>query len=436
MSATRTCPSWKSRIWSKRSSSRNFPQKATIEIVTTPTDDNRSYHINSDKIRACSASRQNTRSRKRYANCAGLPRRASSQSASATMVLQRPHPQEAQGRMIVPLAVVTGGAGIHRQPHGRSAARPRISRSASSTILSAAAQTISPITRPTADLTCTGRTSARSEPISPIFAACDYVFHFAGIGDIVPSIEQPTEYMDINVQGTVRVLECARHAKVAQIRLCGFVVLLRPRRDADARRSPDRAAISLCVVEISGRAGGLPLAQGLRLPVNSICIFNAYGTRVRTTGAYGACSACSSGRNSPASRSRWWATARRAATSSTRPTSPKPFLPPPRRTCRASASMSAPETHKRSIVWSKCSAATSFSPKRPGEPDCTFADIRKIRTSSRLGARRFPSKRASRGCWPRSTLAGRAAWDPDSIAQATRDLVPISRRQANADSEP
>jgi nucleoside-diphosphate-sugar epimerase len=29
---------------------QEFPEKAPIEIVTTPSDDNRSYHINSDKI--------------------------------------------------------------------------------------------------------------------------------------------------------------------------------------------------------------------------------------------------------------------------------------------------------------------------------------------------------------------------------------------------
>ena len=28
-----------------------FPEKSPIEIVTTPSDDNRSYHINSDKIK-------------------------------------------------------------------------------------------------------------------------------------------------------------------------------------------------------------------------------------------------------------------------------------------------------------------------------------------------------------------------------------------------
>ena len=36
---------------------------------------------------------------------------------------------------------------------------------------------------------------------SDAFEGADYVFHFAGIGDIVPSIEQPVDYMDVNVKG-------------------------------------------------------------------------------------------------------------------------------------------------------------------------------------------------------------------------------------------
>lgn len=52
------------------------------------------------------------------------------------------------------------------------------------------------------------------KPDSPLFADARYVFHFAGIGDIVPSLERPTEYMSVNIQGTVRVLECAREAGV------------------------------------------------------------------------------------------------------------------------------------------------------------------------------------------------------------------------------
>jgi len=65
------------------------------------------------------------------------------------------------------------------------------------------------------DLTCYWQDIRQLEPESPIFADAKSVFHFAGIGDIVPSIEQPTQYMDTNVQGTVRVIVCARQARVA-----------------------------------------------------------------------------------------------------------------------------------------------------------------------------------------------------------------------------
>ena len=54
-------------------------------------------------------------------------------------------------------------------------------------------------------------------PDSGIFAGADLVLHFAGIGDIVPSVERPADYMQTNVMGTVRVLEAARHAQVRRL---------------------------------------------------------------------------------------------------------------------------------------------------------------------------------------------------------------------------
>ena len=50
-SATRTCRSCDIAMLVKRVVEQEFPDKGDIEIVTTPSDDNRSYHINSDKIR-------------------------------------------------------------------------------------------------------------------------------------------------------------------------------------------------------------------------------------------------------------------------------------------------------------------------------------------------------------------------------------------------
>ena len=51
-------------------------------------------------------------------------------------------------------------------------------------------------------------------PDDRLFKGAREVFHFAGIGDIVPSIERPLEYMSVNTQGTAHMLECARNAAV------------------------------------------------------------------------------------------------------------------------------------------------------------------------------------------------------------------------------
>ena len=51
-------------------------------------------------------------------------------------------------------------------------------------------------------------------PCDNILNGVDVIFHFAGIGDIVPSIENPLEYTIVNVQGTANVVECARQRSI------------------------------------------------------------------------------------------------------------------------------------------------------------------------------------------------------------------------------
>ena len=46
----------------------------------------------------------------------------------------------------------------------------------------------------------------------------DYVFHLAGVADIVPSINRPIDYFNANVSGTINMLEAARLAKVKKFR--------------------------------------------------------------------------------------------------------------------------------------------------------------------------------------------------------------------------
>ena len=49
------------------------------------------------------------------------------------------------------------------------------------------------------------------------FEGVEWVFHLAGIADIVPSIENPTAYFDVNVKGTLNVAECAKNSGVKRL---------------------------------------------------------------------------------------------------------------------------------------------------------------------------------------------------------------------------
>lgn len=126
------------------------------------------------------------------------------------------------------------------------------------------------------------------EPGNALFADARYVFHFAGIGDIVPSIERPTAYMDVNVQGTVRVLECARHAEVDRLVYAASSSCYGLAATPTDENHPITPQYPYALSKYLGEMAVMHWGEIYHLPVNAIRIFNAYGPRVRTTGAYGA----------------------------------------------------------------------------------------------------------------------------------------------------
>jgi UDP-glucose 4-epimerase len=122
-----------------------------------------------------------------------------------------------------------------------------------------------------------------------LFRGASYVFHFAGIGDIVPSIDRPVDYLSTNVLGTVHVLEAARHAAVEKLvyaasSTCYGLAKELPTTEA----APILPQYPYALSKYQGEEAVLHWGEVHRLPVNSIRIFNAYGMRSRTTGAYGA----------------------------------------------------------------------------------------------------------------------------------------------------
>lgn len=125
-------------------------------------------------------------------------------------------------------------------------------------------------------------------PDDAIFSGVRWLFHFAGIGDIVPSIEKPTDYMDANVMGTVRMLEGARQAGIekfvyAASSTCYGLASVPTRED-----HPIDPKYPYALSKYFGEQTAFHWYRVYRLPVNSLRIFNAYGTRSRTSGAYGA----------------------------------------------------------------------------------------------------------------------------------------------------
>lgn len=121
-----------------------------------------------------------------------------------------------------------------------------------------------------------------------IFKNVNYVFHLAGKGDIVPSIEKPTDYMTTNVMGTVKILENCRNLKLKKFVYAAssscYGLAKTPTRENHIIQPMYPYALSKYI----GEQTCLHWAKVYKIPVNSIRIFNAYGTRVKTTGVYGA----------------------------------------------------------------------------------------------------------------------------------------------------
>src|ERR1051326_5160969 len=122
----------------------------------------------------------------------------------------------------------------------------------------------------------------------PLFRRSSDLFHFAGIGDIVPSIDRPVDYLTTNVLGTVKVLEAARRAGVRKFVYAASSSCYGLAEVPTTEQAPISPEYPYALSKYMGEEAVLHWGRVYKLPVNSIRIFNAYGTRSRTSGAYGA----------------------------------------------------------------------------------------------------------------------------------------------------
>ena len=130
---------------------------------------------------------------------------------------------------------------------------------------------------------------SKNNYLDKYFKGVNYVFHLAGIADIVPSIENPSKYFDSNVVGTLNVVQASKNAKIKK-----FIYAA----SASCYGIPDKFPIkeSAKINTMYPYAFTKWQAEELimhwrkiyNFPAISIRFFNAYGPRSRTSGAYGA----------------------------------------------------------------------------------------------------------------------------------------------------
>ncbi|OGT32178.1 MAG: NAD-dependent dehydratase [Gammaproteobacteria bacterium RIFCSPHIGHO2_12_FULL_35_23] len=259
-------------------------------------------------------------------------------------------------------------------------------------------------------------------PNSSLFHNVSYVFHFAGIGDIVPSIENPSKYMLNNVYGTVKVLEAARYAKIkkfvyaASSSCYGLATTPTDEKHNIAPQYP------YALSKHQGECAAFHWHHVYKMPVNSIRIFNAYGTRVRTTGAYGAVFGVFFKQK----------LADKPYTVVGDGNQTRDFLYV---TDVAKAFLAAAETSFQGEAWNIGAnkpqsinyliellggGNITYVPKRPGEPDCTWADITKIKNQLRWSPQVSFEEGVKMMLAEINNWQDAPLWDKDSIANATQ----------------
>ena len=219
--------------------------------------------------------------------------------------------------------------------------------------------------------------------IADYFKGADYIFHLAALADIVPSIVNPLAYYHSNVNGTMSILEIVR-------KICPDIKKFIYSASSSCYGIPDKyptresAEIRLqypyALTKYLGEQIAMHWAKVYKLPVISLRLFNVYGPRSRTSGTYGAVFGVFLAQKLAGKPF--------TVVGDGKQTRDFTFV-----TDIVNAFISAAESDVSVEIFNVGSDNTysinrlvellkgnvTYIPKRPGEPDCTFADINRIK---------------------------------------------------------
>jgi len=131
--------------------------------------------------------------------------------------------------------------------------------------------------------------AADAAAVAGAMAGVERVFHLAARADIVPSIQEPEAYFRANVDGTFAVLEAARrHAVKRLVYVASSSCYGIPSAYPTPETAPPDPRYPYALTKYLGEQLVLHWAKVYGLPALSLRFFNVYGPRARTSGTYGA----------------------------------------------------------------------------------------------------------------------------------------------------
>lgn len=221
------------------------------------------------------------------------------------------------------------------------------------------------------------------EKIMPYFKDIDIVFHIAALADIVPSIVMPLGYYKSNVTGTINVAEACRLCRVKKIiyaasSSCYGIPDVYPASET----APIHPKYPYALTKFLGEQIMLHWGQVYKLAVISLRLFNVYGPRSRTSGTYGAVFGvflAQKLKNKPftvvgdGTQTRDFVFVDDVVNA---------FVSAAESDCQNEImNVGSGRTYSINSLVEILGGDVVYIPKRPGEPDCTWADISKIKNN-------------------------------------------------------
>jgi len=125
------------------------------------------------------------------------------------------------------------------------------------------------------------------ERLFPHFKGVDWVFHLAALTEVVGSLEQPDLYLDVNVQGTLRILEAAKANGVKKLIFTGSAAIYGTPSHFPTKETTKISCLSpYAITKYFGEELVLHWENLYDLPSISLRLFNVYGPRAKISGAY------------------------------------------------------------------------------------------------------------------------------------------------------